>query len=70
MAMNLIVLGVTLLMGAFVAIWIFVPRLRSWMELPKYRFLEQQRKHPDVLRDGQLGPEEPSPQDEPRKRPR
>ena len=39
------------LMAGFVAVWIFFPRLRPWMEAPKYRFLEQQRRFPDVLRD-------------------
>jgi hypothetical protein len=47
-AVNLIVLGVTLLMAAFVAVWLLSPRLRTWMEMPKYRFLEQQRQFPDV----------------------
>jgi hypothetical protein len=54
-AVNLIVLAVTLLMTAFVGIWIFFPRLRAWMEMPKYRFLEQQRRFPSVLRDRQPG---------------
>ncbi len=55
MAVNLIVLAVTLLMAAFVGVWIFFPRLRAWMEMPKYRFLEQQRQFPDVLRERQPG---------------
>jgi hypothetical protein len=50
-AVNLIVLAVTLLMAGFLGVWIFFPRLRAWMERPKYRFLEQQRQFPDVLRD-------------------
>ena len=53
MAVNLIVVNVTLLLAAFVAVWIFVPRLRVWMEMPKYRFLESQRRFPTVLRDSQ-----------------
>ena len=53
MAVNLIVVNVTLLLAAFVAVWIFVPRLRVWMEMPKYRFLESQRRFPTALRDGQ-----------------
>ena len=60
MAVNLIVLGVTVLMAGFVGIWIFFPRLRAWMEMPKYRFLERQRQFPDVLRDAQPGREERS----------
>jgi hypothetical protein len=59
-AVNLIVLGVTLLMAAFLGVWIFFPRLRAWMEMPKYRFLERQRRFPDVLRDAQPGKEGPS----------
>jgi hypothetical protein len=50
-AVNLIVLAVTLLMAAFVGVWIFFPRLRAWMEMPKHRFLEQQRRFPGVLRE-------------------
>lgn len=50
MAVNLIVLAVTLLMAAFVGIWIFFPPLRAWMEMPKHRFLEEQRQFPDVCR--------------------
>ena len=53
MAVNLIVLAVTLLMAAFVAVWIFFPRLRAWMERPKYRFLQQQRQFPVMHRDRQ-----------------
>jgi len=63
MAVNLIVLAVTLLMAAFLGVWIFFPRLRAWMEMPKYRFLEQQRQFPGVLRDRQPGKEEPSQQE-------
>jgi hypothetical protein len=48
---NLIVLAVTLLMAAFLGVWLFFPRLRAWMEVPKYRFLEQERQFPRVLRD-------------------
>ncbi len=51
MVINLIVLGVTLLLAAFVAVWVFFPRLRVWMEVPKYRFLEQQRRFPGVRHD-------------------
>jgi hypothetical protein len=51
MAVNLIVLAVTLLMAGFVGVWIFFPSLRAWMEMPKYRFLEQQRSFPGVIRE-------------------
>jgi hypothetical protein len=50
-AVNLIVLAVTLLMAAFLGVWIFFPRLRAWMEMPKYRFLERQRQFLSVFRD-------------------
>ena len=53
MAVNFIVLAVTLLMAAFVGVWIFFPRLRAWMEMPKYRFLEQQGQFPGVFRNVQ-----------------
>ena len=53
MAVNLIVLAVTVLMAGFLGVWIFFPDLRAWMEMPKYRFLEQQHRFPDVHRDPQ-----------------
>jgi hypothetical protein len=59
-AVNLIVLAVTLLMAAFGGVWIFLPRLRAWMEMPKHRFLESQRQFPSVLRNRQSGREKPS----------
>jgi hypothetical protein len=51
MAVNIIVLAVTLLMAAFVGVWIAFPRLRGWMEMPKHRFLKMQRQFPGILRD-------------------
>jgi hypothetical protein len=47
---NLIVGFVTLLMLGFVAVWVGFPHLRRWMEEPKYRFLERQRRFPGVER--------------------
>jgi hypothetical protein len=44
MTMNLIVMGVTLLIGAFVVVWLSSARVRSWGELPKHRFLETERR--------------------------
>ena len=29
---------------AFIAVWLFRPGLRTWMEQPKYRMLEQERR--------------------------
>ncbi len=60
MVVNLIVAVVTLLMTGFLVIWIFFPRLRGWMEMPKYRFLEQQSRFPPVSHDGLPGPEDSS----------
>lgn len=48
MVVNLIVGFVTLLMAGFIAVWLLFPHLRRWIEEPKYRFLEQQRRFPDV----------------------
>ena len=55
MVINFIVLAVTVLMLVFLAVWIFFPRLRAWMEVPKYRFLRQQRSFPVVRHDRQPG---------------
>ncbi len=35
MAVNIIVVAVTLMMGGFVAIWLVCPRSRAWFEAPK-----------------------------------
>jgi hypothetical protein len=51
MIINLIVLSVTLLMLGFVAVWLFAPHLRAWLEAPKYRFLERESRFPDVTRE-------------------
>jgi hypothetical protein len=65
-AVNLIVLAVTLFMAAFLGVWISFPRLRAWMEMPKYRFLARQRQFVGVFRDPQPGREKPSPPEGPR----
>jgi hypothetical protein len=57
-AINLIVLAVTLIMTGYLGVWIFFPRLRAWMEMPKYRFLEQQRRFHGVIRDPQPSSED------------
>jgi hypothetical protein len=51
MAVNLIVAAVTLIMAGFVVVWVAFPRLRPWMEAPKVRFLEEQRRFPAVRRE-------------------
>jgi hypothetical protein len=47
---NLIVLAVTLLMGGFLFVWLCYPRLRPWIEAPKYRVLEWDRRWPTAER--------------------
>ena len=37
MAVNVIVVGVTLMMGGFVAVWVCYPRCRAWFEAPKFQ---------------------------------
>jgi hypothetical protein len=48
---NLIVLAVTLLMAGFLAVWLGYPRLRPWIEAPKYRVLEWDRRWPSAVRE-------------------
>jgi hypothetical protein len=50
-AVNLIVIAVTLLMAAYLGVWILCPRLRALMEMPKYRFQERQGQYPGLIRD-------------------
>lgn len=40
MAINLIVIAVSLLMAGFILVWLLCPQLRPWMEAPKYRILK------------------------------
>jgi hypothetical protein len=51
MVINLIVAAITLLMVGFVLAWYWFPRLREWIEAPKYRVLEWAEKYPDAVRD-------------------
>jgi len=37
MAVNVIVVGVTLMMGGFVGVWVCYPRCRAWFEAPKFQ---------------------------------
>ena len=53
MAIDLIVAAVSVLMAGFFAVWIFFPRLRPWIEAPKYRVLQQQNRCPDAVRPEQ-----------------
>jgi hypothetical protein len=50
-AINLIVAAVTLLMAGFMAVWTLSPSLRAWMESPKERFIESDRRFPRAVRD-------------------
>jgi hypothetical protein len=50
-AINLIVLAVTLLMAGFLLVWCLFPRLRPWIEAPKYRVLTWDERFPQVRRD-------------------
>jgi hypothetical protein len=50
MTVNLIVVAVTLLISAFISVWICIPRVRPWLERPKHRFLDRQRRFPAVTR--------------------
>jgi hypothetical protein len=49
-AFNLIVLAITLLMAAFLFTWARFPRLRPWIEAPKYRVLTWEERFPKVVR--------------------
>jgi len=50
MVVNWIMLAVTLLMAAFLLVWLFVPRFRPWMEAPKYRVLTWEERFPEATR--------------------
>jgi hypothetical protein len=43
MAVNVIVVAVTLLVGGFVALWLVYPRCRTWFEAPKWQPLSWDR---------------------------
>jgi hypothetical protein len=40
MAVNVIVIAVTLMMGGFVALWFVCPGCRPWFEAPKWQPLD------------------------------
>jgi hypothetical protein len=40
MAVNVIVVAVTLIMSGFVAVWLTCPRCRPWFEAPKWQPLD------------------------------
>lgn len=49
-AFNLIVVAITLLMAGFVLVWVCFPRLRPWIEAPKYRILTWEERFPEAVR--------------------
>jgi hypothetical protein len=49
-AVNLIVLAVTLMMAAFLLAWLLFPGLRCRIEAPKYRVLEWDQRNPPAER--------------------
>jgi hypothetical protein len=50
MAVNLIVLAITLMMFAFLIAWVLFPRIRPQIEAPKYRVLTWQNRFPEAER--------------------
>lgn len=40
----LIVTALTLVVAAFIVAWLVLPGFRIWIEAPKYRILEQERR--------------------------
>jgi hypothetical protein len=52
-AVNLIVLAVTLLVAGFLLVWVCFPRLRRWIEAPKYRVLQWPNRYPEAARPEQ-----------------
>ena len=52
-AVNLIVLAVTLLVAGFLFVWVCFPRLRRWIEAPKYRVLQWPNRYGDAARPEQ-----------------
>lgn len=53
MAINVIVVAVTLLMGGFVGVWLLCPRYRPWIEAPKWQPLDWDEPPLDP-KDGRL----------------
>ncbi|WP_263368064.1 hypothetical protein [Edaphobacter bradus] len=48
---NIIVGIITAMAVGFLVFWIFRPSFRRWVELPKYKMLEEERRFSDVRRD-------------------
>jgi hypothetical protein len=45
---NLIVAAMTAIAAGFLLFWIVRPSFRVWMEMPKYKMLEQERRFRDA----------------------
>jgi hypothetical protein len=58
-AVNLIVLAITLMLVGFLVVWACVPRLRRWIEAPKYRVLRWPERYPEAIRSN-LSPSDTS----------
>lgn len=48
MAIDLIIAAVTLLMSGYLVVWCFCPRLRPWIEAPKYQVLTWDQRDPNA----------------------
>jgi hypothetical protein len=44
------ILAATLLALGFILVWVCCPKLRPWIEAPKYRVLTWQTRFPEALR--------------------
>ena len=53
MAVNLIVFAVTLMVAGFLFAWVCFPKLRRWIEAPKYRVLQWPNRFPEAARPEQ-----------------
>jgi hypothetical protein len=42
--------AVAILTSGFGLVWLFCPELHAWMESPRDRFVEQQRRFPKIVR--------------------
>jgi hypothetical protein len=63
MAVNLIVLAITLMMAGFLLVWVCFPKLRPWIEAPKYRILTWQQRFRDPVVRGGTRNDNPAPRE-------
>ena len=54
---NILVTLITLIAAGFLLTWWLRPDFRSWMEAPKYRFLDQERRFDDANAEKRDPPE-------------